>query len=136
MAIAVDALGGVFQRVAAHEGRDARGVLHVFDHPADLAAGFVDGFSLFGGQGRGDVVEALLECLLQPEQVPGSGHRRCLAPLSEGLPRSRNGPIHVLGRSACNGGNLFPLGGVPYIADDIPIGLNPFSVDIMLHQWQ
>ena len=48
-------------------------MLHILYHPAYFTSRLVQGFALFGHQGPGNVFEGILEKLLQPKEIAGTG---------------------------------------------------------------
>ena len=133
---AVDVLGDVLERVAAHQGRHAGGVLDVLDHPPHLAPRLVDHLALLAREGPGDVLEVRLEGLLQPEQVARAAQRRGSPPLPERCLGRLHRLVDVRLRPVGHLRDLLALGRVPDVAENLRVRVRPLPVDVVLHDRQ
>ena len=103
--LAVDAGRDVLQAVAHHQRRRPAGDLHALDAPAHAAARLVEGLAVLAGDGRGELLEVLLEQLPEAEEESGANDRRRVSPGGEGLLRRGDGGVELPGgreRGACD----------------------------------
>ena len=110
--VAVDATGHVLERLSHQEARNPAGELDVFQAAADVAAGLGQGLAMLAGHALSELVEAVFEHHLEPEENPGPVDWGRLHPGREGRGGRLDGLVDRLGTGQRRLGDHLAAGGI------------------------